>query len=248
MRARASSGCSPDIEASRPARGPRSGGRMPASIRSVVVFPAPFGPSRPTTSEGETRRLTSLTAATGPNRFWSDSAVSSVIERACSAASAGKSRTGEPLSTRPGSTHRGTRRRMRLMLRTILSAFILLLAAASAAFAQAPRLRRPLHRQDDAGGLLPHRRGGREIVRASTPVVSDGPWPGSRTQPARRHEPRPVLLRGRSTRRPTRRSTRAASRRSTASGKRPTSRSRASAARSTNRCASRGRSTRCRSS
>ena len=87
---------------------------------------------------------------------------------------------------------------------------------------------------------------GRAAGRSSSldAVVSDGPWPGSRTQPRRRVEPRPLLLRGRSTRRPTRRSTRAASRRSTASGRRPTSRSRASAAASTSRSASPGRSSR----
>ena len=53
---------------------PRSGDRMPASIRSVVVLPAPFGPSRPTISPGLTARDTSATAITSPKRLPSERA------------------------------------------------------------------------------------------------------------------------------------------------------------------------------
>src|SRR5690242_4563449 len=39
------------------------------SIRIVVVFPAPFGPSRPNVSPGVISRSSPLTAVCGPNRY-----------------------------------------------------------------------------------------------------------------------------------------------------------------------------------
>src|SRR5262252_6766210 len=47
---------------------PLVGAINPASIRSVVVLPAPFGPSSATISDRPTSKLTSLTAVRGPNR------------------------------------------------------------------------------------------------------------------------------------------------------------------------------------
>ena len=41
---------------------PRDGGMMPARQRSVVVLPAPFGPTRPSTSPGWREKDNSLTA------------------------------------------------------------------------------------------------------------------------------------------------------------------------------------------
>ena len=38
-------------------------------MSTVVVLPAPFGPSRATTSPGRIRRLMPSTAVTGPNRL-----------------------------------------------------------------------------------------------------------------------------------------------------------------------------------
>ena len=46
------------------AREPRSGVRMPSRISTVVVFPAPFGPSRPNTSPSSTSKLRPRTAST----------------------------------------------------------------------------------------------------------------------------------------------------------------------------------------
>src|SRR6266516_6667524 len=46
---------------------PPLGRSKPSSIRISVVLPAPFAPSRPTTSPGATCRSTSSTAATRPN-------------------------------------------------------------------------------------------------------------------------------------------------------------------------------------
>src|SRR5690242_16218896 len=43
--------------------------RKPARMRSVVLFPAPFGPRNPTTSPLSTRNDTSLTASNGPYDF-----------------------------------------------------------------------------------------------------------------------------------------------------------------------------------
>jgi hypothetical protein len=48
---------------------PASGATSPASIRSVVVFPAPFGPRNPVTSPGAALKLSPSTAVTRPNRF-----------------------------------------------------------------------------------------------------------------------------------------------------------------------------------
>ena len=41
---------------------PLVGGKMPSSMRMVVVLPAPFGPRKPTISPGATSRLTPSTA------------------------------------------------------------------------------------------------------------------------------------------------------------------------------------------
>ena len=48
---------------------PSSGLTRPSSIRSVVVFPAPFGPRNPTTSPASTVKLSRSTASTWPNRL-----------------------------------------------------------------------------------------------------------------------------------------------------------------------------------
>src|SRR5579871_4049568 len=45
---------------------PRVGGIIPARQRSVVVFPAPFGPTRPITSPGCTVNDSSFTATKSP--------------------------------------------------------------------------------------------------------------------------------------------------------------------------------------
>src|SRR6185295_14357825 len=47
---------------------PLVGAIKPASIRSVVVLPAPFGPSSATISDRPTSNVTSLTAVRAPNR------------------------------------------------------------------------------------------------------------------------------------------------------------------------------------
>ena len=47
---------------------PAEGSRMPHSIRMVVVFPEPFGPSSPNTSPRSMRSVSSRTAVTGPKR------------------------------------------------------------------------------------------------------------------------------------------------------------------------------------
>src|SRR5579864_4844413 len=47
---------------------PADGAMSPASMRSVVVLPAPFGPSRATISEPPTSNDTSSTATREPNR------------------------------------------------------------------------------------------------------------------------------------------------------------------------------------
>ena len=45
---------------------PESGARRPSSISTVVVLPAPFGPSSPKTSPGATSKETPSTACTAP--------------------------------------------------------------------------------------------------------------------------------------------------------------------------------------
>ena len=45
---------------------PEVGTMMPARQRSVVVFPAPFGPTSPSTSPGPTRNERALTAVKSP--------------------------------------------------------------------------------------------------------------------------------------------------------------------------------------
>src|SRR3954462_6712918 len=52
---------------------PRVGRTRPSSARSVVVFPEPLGPRKPTTRPGETEKLRSSTARTGPKSFVSES-------------------------------------------------------------------------------------------------------------------------------------------------------------------------------
>ena len=46
---------------------PRSGRNSPVAMRSVVVLPAPFGPTMPKNEPRGTSRLTSATAIFGPN-------------------------------------------------------------------------------------------------------------------------------------------------------------------------------------
>ena len=53
----------------RTAQLPDVGDRKPISVRIVVVFPAPFGPRKPSTSPGATLRLNPETAASEPYRF-----------------------------------------------------------------------------------------------------------------------------------------------------------------------------------
>src|ERR1019366_6929302 len=48
---------------------PASGRSSPVIIDSVVVFPAPFGPTRPKKLPGGTSRFTPATATLSPNRF-----------------------------------------------------------------------------------------------------------------------------------------------------------------------------------
>src|SRR5260221_8614324 len=48
---------------------PRSGVSSPAAIETVVVLPAPFGPSRPTIWPARTENDTSVTATSDPNDF-----------------------------------------------------------------------------------------------------------------------------------------------------------------------------------
>src|SRR2546430_4525393 len=48
---------------------PASANTRPTSTRSVVVFPAPLGPSNPHTSPWATEKSRSSTASTGPNRL-----------------------------------------------------------------------------------------------------------------------------------------------------------------------------------
>ena len=49
---------------------PPSGCSRVASTRTVVVLPAPFGPSRPSTVPSSTVRLTPCSARVSPKRFW----------------------------------------------------------------------------------------------------------------------------------------------------------------------------------
>ena len=68
MRRRASTGSSatdsPSISAA-----PRSGAIRVVSMRSVVVLPAPLGPSRPVTTPSAAEKETSSTAVTLPKRL-----------------------------------------------------------------------------------------------------------------------------------------------------------------------------------
>src|SRR5216110_2151704 len=57
---------------------PLVGGKTPARMRSVVVFPAPFGPRKPTTSPGATPRETSSMAARPRKRFGGRAAIEDV--------------------------------------------------------------------------------------------------------------------------------------------------------------------------
>ena len=54
------------VTAPRNTTSPAIAGSSPASVSSVVVFPAPFGPMSATTSPGSTRRSTSRTTASAP--------------------------------------------------------------------------------------------------------------------------------------------------------------------------------------
>ena len=48
---------------------PLLGGRNPVSIRMVVVFPAPLGPRKPTTSPCSTAKVAPVTAGWRPKRL-----------------------------------------------------------------------------------------------------------------------------------------------------------------------------------
>ena len=48
---------------------PSSGSTSPRSIRSVVLLPAPFGPTNPVTRPGTTSKLSPSTAVIDPNRL-----------------------------------------------------------------------------------------------------------------------------------------------------------------------------------
>ena len=48
---------------------PESGETSPTTMENVVVLPAPFGPSRPTTSPDEMSRFTPLTTVRPPYDF-----------------------------------------------------------------------------------------------------------------------------------------------------------------------------------
>ena len=58
----------------RSARGRCVGAASPSSIRSVVVFPAPFGPRKPVIVPASSANESSSTASTLPNRFVNESA------------------------------------------------------------------------------------------------------------------------------------------------------------------------------
>ena len=61
---------------------PAVGFRIEVNIRTVVVLPAPFGPSKASTSLSFTVKLSELTAIKSPNCFVNPSArISSVITR-----------------------------------------------------------------------------------------------------------------------------------------------------------------------
>src|SRR5438477_12530787 len=66
---------------------PLVGGMIPASERSVVVLPAPFGPMRPITSPGLTENESSVTATKSPYSLVSPSA--SIMRKAKAGAQKG---------------------------------------------------------------------------------------------------------------------------------------------------------------
>src|SRR5262245_66639686 len=81
---------------------PLVGAIKPASIRSVVVLPAPFGPSSATISDRPTSKLTSLTAVRAPNRRVRWDAEITRAEGAGRAGRAGRvGRAGTPGGHRP---------------------------------------------------------------------------------------------------------------------------------------------------
>ena len=55
-----------DVDRRRAGRGRESGAVSPTTIENVVVLPAPFGPSRPTTSPDAISRLTPCTTVRPP--------------------------------------------------------------------------------------------------------------------------------------------------------------------------------------
>ena len=87
----------------RPARRPASGAISPASMRSVVVLPAPFGPSRPVMRPSGALKLTSRTACTTARRRARGRARAG--RRAALARRRGDERSGDAahLDHRPGS-------------------------------------------------------------------------------------------------------------------------------------------------
>ena len=58
---------------------PAVGGNYPVSIFIVVVFPAPFGPRKPTISPRSTLKQTSLTAMNRPNALYKCSDVTMLM-------------------------------------------------------------------------------------------------------------------------------------------------------------------------
>ena len=63
-------------------RCPLLGLASPSSIRSVVVFPAPFGPRKPVIVPGSSANDSESTASTEPNRFVNESATTAGAEAA----------------------------------------------------------------------------------------------------------------------------------------------------------------------
>ena len=62
---------------------PADGNKKPAKMRSAVVFPAPFSPSRPSTSPGRTAKETSRSACTPPANCLQSPVTSSAFSSCC---------------------------------------------------------------------------------------------------------------------------------------------------------------------
>jgi hypothetical protein len=62
---------------------PAVGVTSPRIIRSVVVFPEPFGPRNPVTAPGSTENVSPSTAWTAPNRLLSSRTVMRPVWSSC---------------------------------------------------------------------------------------------------------------------------------------------------------------------